>query len=412
MKRIVEIDTLRGFALLGIFVMNIMSFAMTDVAYFNPSAYGGDEWFNRLTYGVVHVLFDQKFMALFSLLFGASTMLLFDKLTQKGGRSVRFFIKRNLWLFLIGILHSVFLWTGDVLTIYAICAFLLLPMRHWRSKTQVVAGLAIFLSTTLVFVGAGVFVQSLPSDDIPPLQAYWQPSADALASEINLHQGSYSDIMFTGGLNSEPQSAALNAYFFALFYSFFARALGMMLVGMALYRWGVVTAKRNAPFYRKLALYGFGLGLPTAIAGLILNQMAGWSATVSPFFGQILNLLATPLVAIGYIGLVMLWCRTDLWQGMQARLAATGQMALSNYIGQSVLAIFIFYGLGGFGLGLFGQLDRLPQLSVVLIVWAIQLIISPWWMARFRFGPLEWVWRSLSYWRPQPLYRSAQSAKG
>ena len=124
--------------------------------------------------------------------------------------------------------------------------------------------------------------------------------------------------------------------------------------------------------------------------------------------GRIPNLLATPLVVFGYVGLIMLWSRTPLWAGLQARLAATGRMALTNYIGQSLLGTFVFYG---FGLGLFGSVNRIGQLGVVLLIWLLQLWLSPIWLRHFRYGPLEWAWRSLSHFRLQPLRRAAVAQK-
>jgi len=173
-----------------------------------------------------------------------------------------------------------------------------------------------------------------------------------------------------------------------------------MLIGMALYSWGIVSAKRSASFYRRMVLIGFGIGVPLSIAGLWLQEQANWSSSYSPMLGQIPNLLATPFVASAYVALIMLWSKTKVWVSLQQRLAAVGQMALTNYIMQTIIATTLFYG---HGFGWFGSIDRFRLLFVVWGIWSIQLVVSPLWMKRFRYGPLEWLWRSLSYMAIQPI---------
>lgn len=397
MKRIVAIDTLRGFALLGILLMNIMSFAMPAVAYYNPTVYGGQEWYNRLTYAFVHVLADQKFMALFSLLFGASVTLLLTKLREREQNAARFHYTRNFWLLVIGILHSL-LWYGDILAIYAVSAFVLFFFRNMQARWQFIIGLLLFLSPALLYFGADAIINTTYDGDYSTLEAVWNPPAEVLNAEVEAVQA--------GELASDPFSEAgdnaLGIYTLAFAYNAFIRALGMMLIGMAFFTWGIVTAQKSDAFYRRLLLVGFGVGIPLAVLGLWLHESANWAVTYSPMIGQIPNLLATPLIASAYVALIMLWSRTELWQALQLRLAAVGQMALTNYILQTLLATFLFYG---YGLGWFGTLDRFAQLGVVLAIWGLQLVISPLWMARFRYGPLEWLWRTLSYGKLQPIRR-------
>ena len=412
MKRIIAIDILRGFALLGILLMNIMSFSMPDIAYYNPMAYGGEQWYNHLTFSLVHIFSDQKFMALFSLLFGASVTLLLTKLEEKGQKSARFHYTRNFWLLVIGLIHSVFIWEGDVLTIYALCAFLLYFFRKMAARWQFIIGLMIFLSPALIYLGADDALNTQDATSIAALEATWTPSDAVIQADIAAYGGvGYT----TNGQNSPiaqaitpPETEAVSIYYIALLYNFFARAFGMMLIGMAFYTWGIVTAKRSHTFYKRMVVGGLLFGLPLAVLGLIWNYQVSWDVTISSLVGQIPNLLATPFIAGAYVGGIMLWSRSTYWENIQTRLAAVGQMALTNYIGQSIISIFIFYG---FGLGLYGWVDRLGQIGIVMIIWAIQLIISPWWMRNFRYGPLEWAWRSLSYGKRQPLRRYPEPAR-
>ncbi|MEM8862459.1 MAG: DUF418 domain-containing protein [Chloroflexota bacterium] len=399
MKRIVAIDILRGFALMGILVMNIMSFAMPDTAYYNPAAFGGDEWFNQLTYAVVHVMADQKFMALFSLLFGASVMLIINNLESKGEKTARFHYVRNFWLLIFGIVHATYIWAGDILMIYAACSFVLYFMRKLAPKWQFTLGLIIFLLPALGYIIGYEVVGEMPASDIATLESYWAPSDAELNAEIDYYLGNETDSAIAWG---EAAGPAIDVYDVTALIEFFTRAFGMMLMGMALFSWGVITAQFSDQFYRRMVLTGFGIGVPIAALGVWFNSANNWAALESVFIGRIPNLIATPFVAAGYIGLVMLWSRSEIWAGLQQRLAAAGRMALTNYIAQSIIGTFIFYG---FGLGMYGSLNRLMLLPVVVIIWAIQLWYSPLWLRYFRYGPLEWLWRSLSHWKIQPIRR-------
>lgn len=397
-KRIIAIDTLRGFALFGILLMNIMFYAMPQIAYFNPTTLFGAAWYDRLAYGLVHVVAENKFMALFSLLFGASVVLITNKTESKGSNPARYHYTRNFWLLVIGLIHMNLLWSGDVLALYAVSAFVLYPLRKLATRRQFVLGLVIFLSPVLVYWAAGAAAAQLDDASIAGLVDVWQPSAAMIQAKIDSYLGSYR--LATSYESTDTQSLAAGFYYIALLYNFFTRALGMMLIGMALFSWGVVTAGKRPAFYRRLLLIGLSVGPVLSIIGLVLHEQNGWNALYSPFAGQIFNYVATPFTAFGYVALMMLWSRTDRWRNLQDGLANVGKMALTNYIGQSLIATFIFYG---WGLGLFGSVNRAAQWLFVVAIWGLQIIFSSWWMTRFRYGPLEWLWRSLTYGRLQPL---------
>ena len=406
MKRIIAIDILRGYALLGIFLMNIMSFAMPSTAYSSPAEFGGNDLLNRATYALVHIFADQKFMALFSMLFGASMMLLLTSFRTKGLNATRFHYTRNLWLLAIGGAHTVLLWDGDILMVYALCAFVLYFLRNIAPKWQFVIGLFVFLLPGIGYIAGGLDISGMSPAELASLENYWQTSEADITAEIAYYRGDYRpQLLDRLGLGEDGTSAASE---FDLYYSlftidFFARAFGMMLIGMALYTWGILTAQASDHFYRKLLTIALPSGVLLAAVGVYWNSSVDWHVSQTISFGLVPNLVATPLIASGYIGLIMLWSRTSRWEGLQTRLAATGRMALTNYIAQSLLGTFIFYG---FGLGLFGSLNRIMLLPIVLAVWALQLWLSPLWLRHYRYGPLEWLWRSLSYWQIQPLRRS------
>jgi uncharacterized protein len=174
-----------------------------------------------------------------------------------------------------------------------------------------------------------------------------------------------------------------------------------MLVGMALYKLGVVTAKRTPRFYATMAVVGLIVGLSAAAYGVQQNFVHDWDLAFSRFgSGFQFNYWGSLLVSGGYIGLVILWVQWGGLARLQAALAAVGRMALSNYLLHTLIATTIFYG---HGFGLFGSVDRTGQLIIVLAIWACQLVWSPIWLHYFRFGPAEWLWRSLTYWKPQPM---------
>lgn len=402
-ERIVAIDVLRGVALLGILLMNMASFAMPGAAYFNPTVYGGDDIWNRLVFGLSHIFVDQKMMALFSMLFGASVVLVTSNMERKGESSFRFHYLRNFWLLIIGLFHSILIWDGDILVIYALCSFVLYWFRHWKPGWQITIGLLIFFLPSILNLWINSLAPVLQTADFYSLDAFWQPSNTAIDQELALYRGPYlAQVAYRWGDSVSTAATTLGQDLLdlSLLVEFFCRAFGMMLVGMAFYTWGILTAKRSETFYEHMMLIGFGIGLPLALFSLIQYTNHDWSPFYSLFVGRIPNHLATPFMASGYVALVMIWSRSNVLDGLQTRLAAVGRMALTNYIAQSIMATAIFYG---FGLGFFGYRSRIEQLIIVLFIWAIQLVFSSWWLSRFRYGPLEWVWRSLSYWYWQPI---------
>ena len=196
---------------------------------------------------------------------------------------------------------------------------------------------------------------------------------------------------------------SLEMHTFTLFIWSFWRAGGLMLIGMAFYKWGILTAKRSGRFYGMMALVGLGLGIPVVAWGVVQNLAHDFEMLYSRFgVGYQFNYWGSLLVSAGYIGLVMWWSQTGLGARLQLALAAVGRMALSNYLLHTIVCITLFYG---HGLGLYGSVERMGQIAVVLGIWLVQLVISPLWLGRYRYGPFEWLWRSLTYWQPQPLRR-------
>lgn len=393
-ERAQSLDVLRGVAVLGILAMNIRLFGMPQAAYFNPLAYGDFSGINQWWFWLTNLLADQKFMTLFSLMFGAGIALMTDRSTAKGRQSTGLLLRRNVWLLVLGLMHAYLIWYGDILVAYALCGFVVIFCRNWKPRTQLIVGLLFLCIPAALFLLAGLSAPQWPPEAMAKAVADWAPGPEAIAEELAVYRGDW-----LGQLSHRiPTAIEFQTTVFLAFA--FWRAGGLMLIGMALFRWGYFTAERAPASYRRLALVGLLIALPMIAWGIVLNERVGWRYAESFFLHSQFNYWGSLLLALGYLGLVMLWCQGSTGSGLKARFAAVGRMAFSNYIAQSLLCTLLFYG---HGLGRFGHFERWQLAGVVFGVWAVLLWISPWWLARYRFGPMEWLWRSLTYWQRQPF---------
>ncbi len=394
-ERIVAIDVLRGFALMGILLVNIGAFAMVGAAYLNPFANGRLEGAEFWAWGAVHLLAEAKFLTLFSVLFGAGIAMISDRMAARGPPAAPgVHYRRHLWLLAIGLAHAHLIWMGDILVAYALCGMLLYPLRNLRPRRLLVAGACMIAVVLPLWGGLAATIPYWPEEERAAQELEWAPSREAMDEEIEAYRGGWLDQQ---PLRSED-ALGMETVVFLTFFLW--RAGGAMLIGMALYRWGVLSAARSPGFYRRMAAVGAGLGLPVIALGMGYNVRAGFAMEASMLQGPLFNYVGSLGVAAAYLALVMLAVRSGWMAGLQRRLAAAGRMALTNYVTQSVVCTLVFYG---HGLGMFERLGRPEQLGVVAGVWVLQLLWSPWWLARFRFGPLEWVWRTATYGKRQPL---------
>lgn len=382
--RIASLDILRGFALLGILVMNIQSFSMIEAAYFNPTAYGDLSGANWIVYYLSAVLVDTKFMGIFSLLFGASALLILEKARAAGKRPFATHARRNLALLAVGFVHGRFLWHGDILWSYALSAFLLYLFRNRSPRFLFVSGTLVLAVGSSLWLGAGMTADQWPAADAQQHLEDWAPGPEAVAHELELYRGSWSQQQEHRG----PTAAAMQFMVYPFFFLW--RSLGMMLLGMGLYRLGVLNAERSPRFYAILAVAGLGVGLPLAHLRVAVSVAEGWPAFEGFFLYTQYNYWGSIAAALGYVGLVMAVCRSEAWVRRLRPLAAVGRMAFTNYLLHTLLCTTLFYG---HGFGLFGKVSRVEQAGVVLAIWILQLVVSPWWLDRFRYGPAEWAWR-------------------
>ena len=364
-SRITSLDLVRGVAVLGILLMNVVSFKYGQVPYWNISAGGSETWLDWAVGIAGEIFVDQKFMGLFSLLFGAGVMLFIDRAAQRERHPVRLNLWRNVLLLGIGVLHYQ-LWDGDVLMVYAVSSAFLLLVRRFSPRLMIGLGTAIFLLP----VATDLIAQYVVNNHNPDLAGIWTEPGAEIEDPIGLF----------------------------MLWGYVCRALGMIVLGAGLYRLGFMQGSLSLKTYRNFAGLGLGVGLPLATVGVIFVAWSDFSREVA-FIGNIPNNLATIPVSLGYMSLIVLWDKREHgW--LKARLNAVGQMALTNYLTQTILGVLaLTVVLGDVNVG------RSGLLVFVAGVWVVQVWWSQAWLTRFRFGPAEWLWRVATYRRWQPLRR-------
>ncbi len=404
-ERIDSIDTLRGVAVLGIFLMNIPSFAFTGTAFFNPPAGGGFEGANYATWLVSHLLFDMKMMAIFSMLFGAGIVLMTERIDSTGRAPGAVHYRRLLWLLAIGMVHAYIIWFGDILVAYALIGMMLYPLRKLRPRTLLIIA-ALLFPIAMVFSGLQqLMFATMRSAETGGWAEAWDdgmsvvfyPTEESLKDESDAALAGF----FGRALAHAPGVVFMQTWIFGTYVLW--RVAGLMLIGMALYKAGVFKAQRSTRFYATMFAACLAIGGGLVGAGVLVNHANNFDPV--DFFGVVgwFNYLGSVGVALAWVALVMLVCKTGVLTWLRSSLAAVGRMALTNYLMQSLIASFIFYG---WGLGYYGRLARIEYMPIVLGVWAFQMFLRPIRLKRFRFGPMEWFWRSLTYWKVQPLRRA------
>ena len=392
--RIDSLDVLRGFAVLGILVMNIQSFSSHDAAYLNPHLFEMGR-VDHLIWYAGHLLADQKFMTIFSLLFGAGIVLFTGRREDAGEEPVALHYRRMAYLILFGLLHAYLVWGGDILYLYGVCGLWVYLLRRKSPRLLIPLGIGIIGVASAASFVFGWSMQHWPAEQVEELRLNaWRPSPAMLEEEVAAMTGSY-----LGQVVHRAPNVLMFQTFISAVWGIW-RAGGLMVVGMGLFKLGVLSARRSRRFYATMIAVGLLVGLPITMVGVRVNDAHQWSMDYTFFYGSQFNYWGSLFMSSAWIGTMMLLCRSNRFAALKNRLAAVGRMAFSNYIGHSIVCTFIFYG---WGLGEFTEVDRAGQLLIVAGVWTLQLLLSPVWLRRFRFGPLEWLWRSLSYRNRQPF---------
>lgn len=419
-ERITALDALRGFALLGILLMNIVAMGMYGNAYDDPTAAGGSTGANLWVWAVLHVVAEGKMRAIFSLVFGAGIILLTSRLEATGRNSADVYYRRTTWLLLFGIVHAYLLWLGDILYPYALCALILYAFRKMSARGLLITGSVVLGLMSLAYIGEGFGTRSFVREGQAVMAAsqrgekltekqeetkrrYEQrekrrhPDAAALKKDADEWRGNFFSVVgargrLVGKFHSSPYYGPGNWDVWC-----------MMLIGMGLMKLGILGGERSTKYYGMMVLIGYGIGLP-------LNSYTAWLIIKSNFeptlqqFASSTYDIGRLTVGLGHIGLIMLLSKLGAMKWLMNALGAVGQTAFSNYILTSVITAFYFTG---YGFKMYGKLERYQLYYVVAAIWVFNLVASSIWVRHFRFGPLEWCWRSLTYWKRQPMRLAA-----
>ena len=378
---------MRGIAILGILLLNITGFAWPEIVYVSPRAptapiSTADDW----TWLTLFLFADGKFRGLFSLLFGASMLLFVDRAEAAGRDGVALQRRRLGWLALFGLAHFFLLWWGDILFLYAMCGFVALAMRDLRPRQLTIAALTIYALgiLTLGSLTAAIDSASIAKD--------YGTEAQAEIAATLLPWPEHVAYMVRDNW-TDPLTTVAMSWF---------ETIPLMLIGMALFKSGLFAGTWDGARLRRWATGGIGAGLALTVplAWWLWREQFALPLTLFVWLGPAaIGRLAS---TIGYAALAVLLARRFAPTALGQRLVACGRMAFSNYIATSLVMAFIFHG---WGLGRFASVGRFPLMGFVLLGWILMLAWSKPWLARFRFGPLEWLWRSLTYGQIAPFRR-------
>lgn len=408
--RIQSLDIMRGIVLFGILLMNINGMGLAH-AYDDPTVSGGATGWDLYTWITTNMFFEGTMRALFSLLFGVGMFVLLDRLEKKGAgiNAANIYFRRLTWLLVFGLIHCyLLLWIGEILYNYALMGFLVFSFRNMAPKKLII--IAVFLFSAGALWNYADYKNDVKlMDQVAQVNAYkaagtpltkelkeaddkWQKrEAERSPAAIeeyntNMRKGYFQVVGFLAPVNMHYNEHS--PYRYDLF-----DVLGMMLLGIALFKLNILSAQKSYRFYCIMALIGYGIGLCVNYYEVTMIINSNFSFLGFSKSNLTYDAGRVP-IAMGHIAAIMLLCKLPVLKWLKTSLAAVGKMALTNYIMHSVIAMFFFTGTG---LGMFGKLQRHELLYVVFSIWIIQLIISPIWLKYFQFGPLEWLWRNLSY---------------
>ena len=400
-ERMDVLDAVRGVAVLGILVINVV--ALSGYAFVPPPSALGSQYDGR-TFFVLSWLIEGKFYALFSFLFGVGFSVFVQRAAARGANAAQLFRRRLLALMLIGFVHTTFIWMGDILLTYAVIGFGLVPFLKKSDRTVIRWSVAMLVLPVVLFAIAVIAVASFvgsgagaaaspaaPAAAAPPVPPFLQHAVDAFAS------GGYIEVVKGNVLFTAANVVR------RLVLMFFPRVFGMFLLGFYVGRnnlFGELAAHR--PLLVRTVTLGLLIGLPLAFVGATLEQGALPVPGVRGLIETTAKSISIPALALAYAaGLCLIFQR---WRPVMDAFAPVGRMALTSYITHSVVGTAVFYGLG---LGLFGKVSLTVSVAGALVLYVVQMVVSRLWLSRAQFGPAEWVWRMLTYRRRFALLKGA-----
>ena len=406
-ERYQSIDAVRGFAVLGILLMNIVGMGMPTFAYVDPTYYGDLHGANFWVWAINVVVTDGTMRGLFTMLFGASMLLITDRAEGRKPGPMETHYRRAFWLLIIGFIHAYFLFFGDILVCYAIAGAVAFLFRKLPPKMLIGVGAVILIALLTRSVIEAEHIKALQAAiaggaATPAQAAQWQELQLFLNAPKSMGQEEISWMQgdFFTALKSRVRAAMIVQLGF-LPLDGIPEAVGQMLIGAGLFRLGFFTLGWSSRAYATMIAIGYLIGVPVMI-WLCWSTVQADFEPVKQHAYFALTAGPRPFIALAHASVLMLIIRAGALKGLVGRLAAAGRMAFSNYLMTSIITTFIFCG---FGFGLYGELERHQLYYVVAGVWAFILIWSKPWLARFHYGPFEWVWRSLVMWKPQPFMK-------
>jgi uncharacterized protein len=443
-------DVLRGCALLGILTMNVLAFGLHEAAYMNPWYKGA--WssttsgsLDAAAYWVQSLLCDQRFMSIFAMLFGAAIVITTSRADEARTRAnasaglsaATIHYRRSGLLIALGLLHAYGLWYGDILFAYGLCALWLFPARKLRPGALIAIASVLFVVPIVIFLALGGAMTWWYSAEIAPIaklvsegatltpsqaqswaswqeaNAQWQPTSADLVASVTAARGSLSEVW--------ARNAVLSLFMQGFMLPLWGvwRVTSLMMLGMALWKMGVLRGSASAGTYRWMVGVGYGAGLPLATFAILDGISHDFAMARVYLVDANVQYVASLLVALGHIGLIMLLVRHVAPQGWAPNasgsdasrallstqpgpirlaeralraLACVGRLSLSNYLLQTVLMVALFTGFG-----LFERMSRWQLLAMLPVVWALQVGLSAWWLSRREQGPLEGLVRAFVY---------------
>ncbi|PYZ94620.1 hypothetical protein CR194_03560 [Salipaludibacillus keqinensis] len=392
-NRVHELDMIRGFALLGILVANMPFFAspavylmMTDVMMWSESYHVFAEF-------LINFFTSSKFFTMFSFLFGLGFIIFLERATEKVTSPRKLFLKRLFFLLIIGLIHAFGLWYGDILIIYAITGLFLLLFYKRKPKTVLIwAFLLIIIPAAFIsFMALLVF---LAGDMIP---------ADPASTALGMQMLEQSIAVYGSGTVAEifTQRAADYSFMFTNYLFMMPVILGMFLFGVYVAKKGLYkNIDSHLPFFRKVCVWSLVIGLPfnSLYVFSYFEQGAEVSVYMMTYF--VGSVIGGPALCFFYMTSIILLTRHETWRKLFNPLRAVGRLALSNYLFQTVVSTMIFYN---YGLGLFAEVGPVYWLIIAAILFGLQIWLSNLWVKKYRFGPAEWAWRTLTYGKRQPF---------
>lgn len=393
-ERIVEIDILRGFALFGILLVNMLTFSDNFYEYIMLRDPVGSVIDQAAVY-FIKFFGEAKFFSLFSFLFGFGLVIQMWRAEARGTKFVPLYLRRVFVLLIIGLIHTYLIWVGDILVSYAVLGALLLLFRKARPRTLLIWSIAMLVLLSLVNFGlAGMFNMARQS-----------PGGEAMVAEMIAQSeegyrqaGEQATRVYATGTIGEIIAQRAADFEFMRFATLFIypNIFAMFLLGLAAGKQGIFqNIQAHLPLFRKLQIWGLVVGILGNVVYVVVGNMVAPAipsfTSAIAFAGQAFG---APMLTAFYLSTIVLAAQNPVWRRWLMPLAPLGRMALTNYLMQSIVATLIF---NSYGLGLFGQVGPAAGILITLVIYAAQIPLSMWWMSHFYFGPVEWLWRALTY---------------